>query len=110
MMNAAAEAKKISQSEFCGFVWKQGGADGTQKDLADAYYETFKQLVSDLRTDLNVPDLPIFVLTYLSDDELLKIEDPSAKRPYIGTVLMAQNRAGYSQCHGGPSRKVARRG
>ena len=94
VMNAVAEAKNISQPEFCGFVWKQGGADGTQQDLADEYYETFKKLVSDLRTDLNAPDLPVFVLTYLPDDELLKIEKPSGKRPYIGTVLMAQNRAG----------------
>ncbi|MDH3651466.1 MAG: alpha/beta hydrolase fold domain-containing protein, partial [Saprospiraceae bacterium] len=28
LMNAIAEAKRISNPEFCGFVWKQGAADG----------------------------------------------------------------------------------
>ena len=72
LMNAVAQAKRISKPEFCGFVWKQGAADGTRKDLANAYYGTFKQLVSDLRTDLGVPDLPTFVPVYMKDEELLK--------------------------------------
>jgi len=72
LMNAVAEAERISQPEFCGFVWKQGAADGTKKDLAEEYYDTFKQLVSDLRTDLGAPDLPVFVPSYMKDEELLK--------------------------------------
>ena len=135
LMNAVAEARAISKPEFCGFVWKQGAADGTRKDLANAYYDTFKQLISDLRTDLGAPDLPVFVPSYMNDEELLKAvlsnmsdedllkakksaskrplndEDllkvvlsymndlprakkPPSKRPYIATVIMAQNRAG----------------
>ena len=57
LMNAVATAKKISQHEFSGFVWKQGAADGTKKDLADEYYDTFKLLVADLRTDLGAANL-----------------------------------------------------
>jgi hypothetical protein len=94
LMNAVAEAKRISQPEFCGFVWKQGAADGTKEDLANEYYDTFQQLISDLRTDLDVPDLPVFVLTYMSDEDLAKIETPAGKRPHLRTVLMAHNRAG----------------
>jgi len=135
LMNAVAEARAISQPEFCGFVWKQGAADGTRKDLANEYYDTFKQLISDLRADLGVSDLPVFVPSYMNDEELLKAvlsnmsdedllkakksaskrplndEDllkvvlsymndlprakkPPSKRPYIATVIMAQNRAG----------------
>jgi lysophospholipase L1-like esterase len=136
LMNAVAEAKSISQPEFCGFVWMQGGADGTKRDLANEYYDTFKQLVSDLRTDLGAPDLPVFISSYmndkallkrvlarmteeelleakgsagkgpLSDQELLSVvlsyvydkdlanERRSAGRPYIATVIMAQNKAG----------------
>ncbi|MHC4702342.1 MAG: sialate O-acetylesterase [Planctomycetota bacterium] len=135
LMNAVAEASTISQPEFCGFVWKQGAADGTKKDLAEEYFDTFKQLISDLRTDLGAPDLPVFVLSMMKDEELLKVvlsyvndEDlakikksagkapvkdeellkvvlsymndlPKARRqanrrPYIATVIMAQNRAG----------------
>ncbi len=135
VINAVAEAKKISQPEFCGFVWKQGAADGTRKELAEAYYDRFKQLISDLRTDLGTPDLPVFVPSYMNDKDLLKIvlssindedlleakklagKDPvkdedllkavlsymndlpndkklAGKRPYIATVINAQNRAG----------------
>jgi hypothetical protein len=137
LINAVAQAKRISTPEFCGFVWKQGAADGTRKELATGYYERFKQLISDVRTDLGVPDLPTFVPVYMSDEELLKavlsrmsdedvleaknsaskppendgdllkillsyINDKDlseakklgGRRPYIATVIMAQNRAG----------------
>jgi len=123
-MNAVAEAKRISKPEFSGFVWKQGAADGTKKDLAEEYYDTLKLLISDLRTDLGVPNLPVFVLSYMSDEDLHKVRNlagkPSVKdvdlleavltylgdtnspkfrkaagkRPYIATVIAAQNRAG----------------
>jgi len=43
VMNAVTEARRISEPEFCGFVWKQGAADGTKKVLANDYYNTFKQ-------------------------------------------------------------------
>lgn len=72
VMNAVAEANRISKPEFSGFVWKQGPADGTKKVLANDYYDTFKQLVSDLRSDLHTPDLPVFVPSYMNDDNLLK--------------------------------------
>ena len=72
LMNAVAEAKRISTPEFCGFFWKQGAADGTKKVLASDYYDTFEQLVSDLRSDLDAPDLPVFVPAYMNDAELLK--------------------------------------
>jgi acetyl esterase len=137
LMNAVAQARAISQPEFCGFVWKQGAADGTRKNLANEYYDRFKQLISDLRTDLGVSDLPTFVPVYMKDEELLKallsrmnekdvlkaketagtppendgellrillsyINDLDlaeakklgGRRPYIATVINAQNRAG----------------
>ncbi len=72
LMNAVAEAKRISKPEFCGFFWKQGAADGTKKVLANDYYDTFKLLVSDLRADLGDPDLPVFVPAYMNDEDLLK--------------------------------------
>lgn len=37
-----------------------------------AYYNTFKQLVSDLRRDLDAPDLPVFVPAHMNDEDLLK--------------------------------------
>ena len=93
LMNAVTEANSISKPVYSGFVWKQGGADGTRKDLADEYYDTFKQLVSDLRKDLSAPDMPVFVQTYYSD-EVLAAHTSAGRRPYLKAVLMAHNRAG----------------
>lgn len=70
LMSAVAEAKRISQPEFCGFVWKQGSADGRQ-GLAEEYYGNFTQLISDLSADLGVSNLPTFVPSYAKDGELL---------------------------------------
>ena len=72
VMNAVTEARRISEPDFCGFVWKQGAADGTKKVLANDYYNAFKQLVSDLRSNLEAPDLPVFVPSYMNDEDLLK--------------------------------------
>ncbi|MCP4312419.1 MAG: T9SS type A sorting domain-containing protein [Bacteroidetes bacterium] len=71
LMNAIEEAKRISQPEFCGFFWKQSAADGTRKILANAYYDRFNQLISDLQADLGVPNLPTFVPVYANDKDLL---------------------------------------
>ncbi len=92
LMNAVAEAKRISEPEFSGFVWKQGGADGTKKDLAYEYFDTFNQLVSDMRADLGAPDLPVIlplrwneeelrevVLSSMSDEEVLEAKKSASK-------------------------------
>jgi hypothetical protein len=71
LMNAVAEAKRISQPEFCGFVWKQASADG-KKGRAEEYADNFKQLISDLSADLGVSNLPTFVPSYAKDNELLQ--------------------------------------
>jgi len=71
LVNAVAEAKRISQPEFCGFVWKQASADG-KKGLAEEYYDNFTQLISDLSADLGVSNLPTFIPSYAKDEELLK--------------------------------------
>ncbi|MEO2016612.1 MAG: sialate O-acetylesterase [Fuerstiella sp.] len=72
LQNAVAEAKRVSKPEFCGFVWKQGAADGTKKVLAKEYYDTFKQMISDMRSDLGAPDLPVFMPSYMNDEDLLE--------------------------------------
>ena len=94
MINAVTEAKKNSRTEFSGFIWKQGGADGKRKDTADEYFDSLQQLISDIRRDVGKPNMPAFVLTYLSDEELNKLSaDTFGKRAHIGTVMKAQNRA-----------------
>ena len=71
LMNAVAEARRISNPEFCGFFWKQAAADG-KKGLSEEYDSNFKQLVSDLTADLGVTDLPTFVPSYATDKKLLR--------------------------------------
>lgn len=70
LMNAVVEAKRISNPEFCGFVWKQASADG-KKELAEEYYDNLTQLISDLSADLGVSELPTFIPNYATDEELL---------------------------------------
>jgi len=94
LMNAVAEIKNISKPVYSGFVWKQGGADGNRKETAEEYYDTFAKLVSDMRKDLNAPEMPVFILTYASDEDLEKSEKlSSGKRKYLKPVLMAHNKA-----------------
>ena len=76
LMDAVTEAKRISNPEFCGFVWKQASADGRQ-GLAEEYYDNFTQLVSDLRLDLGVPDLPTFIPNYARSQILTIIKRPT---------------------------------
>lgn len=71
LMNAVAEAKRISNPEFCGFVWKQASGDG-KKGLAEEYSRNLKQLISDLSEDLGVSNIPTFIPSYSRDQELLK--------------------------------------
>ena len=102
LMNAVAEAKRVSKPEFCGFVWKQGAADGTKKVLANEYYDTFKQMISDVRKDLGAPDLPVFVPSYMNDEDMLeavrrilseeelhKIRSPAGEPPVKDADLLA---------------------
>jgi hypothetical protein len=86
LMNAVAEAKRISNPEFYGFVWKQGAADGTKKVLGNEYFETFKQLVADLRKDLGTPDLPVFMPSYMKDEALLKAILPKLSNEELRSI------------------------
>ena len=63
--------KRISNPDFCGFVWKQASADG-KTELAEEYSRNLKQLIPELSEDLGVSDLPTFIPFNASVRELLK--------------------------------------
>ena len=44
-----------------GVLWHQGESDTNNETLADSYQTRLIQMFKDLRTDLNLPDLPIVV-------------------------------------------------
>ena len=93
LMNAVAEAKRVSKPEFCGFVWKQGAADGTKRVLGNEYFDTFKQLVADLRKDLGAPNLPVFMPSYLNDETLLKAILPKLGDEELRTIKRPAGKA-----------------
>ncbi|MDB4539913.1 T9SS type A sorting domain-containing protein, partial [Saprospiraceae bacterium] len=49
------------QIDIAGFCWFQGWNDGEQNSYLNEYEENLKNLISDVRADLNVPDLPFVV-------------------------------------------------
>ena len=78
--NALSRAKIAAQSGVIkGVLWHQGEAETSKTENADTYETRLSQMFKDLRTDLELPDLPI-VVGQLGD--FLKPE----KHPYAGTV------------------------
>jgi len=72
-----------------GIVWYQGCTDGFHIETAEAYYEGFAAMVSDLRADLKDPALPFLTV------QLNRIVQPRMEECDRGwaTVREAQRRA-----------------
>lgn len=66
-----------------GMIWMQGESDAKTEDYALAYQENLELLISDLREDLGVPQLP-FVIGRIHD------QLPIWKYPFADTVRAAQ--------------------
>ena len=86
------------QIEFAGVLWKQGGADMKKKELAKGYNDCLGLIISELRKDTGVKDLPLFVSTYASLVEVKKVKaDPTSypkpKRVAAWDVIEAHNKA-----------------
>jgi hypothetical protein len=56
----AKEAQRLGI--LAGVLWYQGESDAATADLANAWTERFKRLVTDLRADLDAPLLPLAVV------------------------------------------------
>ncbi|MBK1880433.1 sialate O-acetylesterase [Pelagicoccus mobilis] len=91
LMNAVVEARRVSNPEFCGFFWKQAAADGSKKELAAAYYKSLETLIADLRTDLEVPDLPVFIPSYMTDKKLLRMATSAVGKEVAAKTPTATN-------------------
>jgi len=96
-------AKGAGEFELMGFVWKQGGKDMRNAGTAKEYLANFRKLIAGLRKDTGVADLPAFISTYRSKEELAKaLQDPqiraltlarSRSRPGLVDVLKAHTEA-----------------
>ncbi len=47
--------------ELAGFCWFQGWNDGEEQAFLDEYEQNLINLIADVRTDLNTPDLPVVI-------------------------------------------------
>lgn len=64
------------QIEIAGFCWFQGWNDGESQAFLNEYEQNLKNLINDVRTDLNRPDLPFVVgLTGNGGHELVQNDD-----------------------------------
>ena len=71
------------ETELAGFVWFQGWNDGilpVAPTYAPAYEENLTDLVTDLRNDLDMPDLPVLIAQSQNDD-------------FYGTIIQQAQRA-----------------
>lgn len=65
------QAIAISNVEFIGVVWKQGGSDAWNAETAEGYLDYLTSIIEALRHDTNTPTLPLFISTYFDAETLL---------------------------------------
>ena len=91
------QAMAISDVEFIGVVWKQGGSDSWSAETAEGYLDYLTSIIEELRQDTNSPALPLFISTYFDAEDLLLEFDifPGVllDREALFDVLMAHNLA-----------------
>ena len=49
---------------FCGVLWKQGEKDAIKKSYAEGYLVYLKEIISQIRKDTGVDNLPLYIATY----------------------------------------------
>jgi hypothetical protein len=59
-INTAFDTSKYTP-KYAGFVWLQGEFDAYDLTLSNAYATNLKNLISDIRTKVNVSDLPVIL-------------------------------------------------
>ena len=64
-----------------GFFWDQGEGDSDTLAEANAYQANITTVISELRAELNIPDLPVI---------LRRTESTHANHIYVSTVAAAQ--------------------
>jgi len=106
IMGCVRDARKQGDFRVSGFVWKQGGKDMRNPETAREYVGHFKRLITGLRKDTGVADLPAFISTYRTREEIEKAaDDPQVtalarSRPALLTVLRAHHEAAATIPHG----------
>ncbi len=91
------QAMAISDVEFIGVVWKQGGSDSWSAETAEGYLGYLTSIIEALRQDTHSPTLPLFISTYYDAEDLLlefdAFGDAAKGREALFDILMAHNLA-----------------
>lgn len=93
LTNKIHRALAAAPCELRGVAWVQGGADMLRADLGEDYLDHLEAFITDLRTELKAPDLPVVVGSYrtgLPDDLEPLRERFTSARPGAFAVLQAQ--------------------
>ena len=51
----------VNDFEISGFAWFQGWSDAGEESYRDEYESNLAHLINDVRSDLNIPDLPVII-------------------------------------------------
>lgn len=90
------QACEAADCEVSGFIWQQGAKDMISVETGKAYLENLSALVSGLRMEIGVADLPLILGSYRQKgmpDDISKLDLSALKdtrRPGAGYVLRAQ--------------------
>lgn len=93
-----AKVKQAGQDreiEFVGFLWLQGGNDMRNVEVAKEYLDNLKSLVSAIRKETGVADLPLLIGSPRRDQDAADLSDHVPERiagpyPAVEFVLKAQ--------------------
>jgi len=92
-------AQKAADIEIVGFLWQQGGKDMTNLSTAKEYYNNLNALITGLRRDLDLADLPAFIgcsvtKQMLNNVDKEQLEKLKRARPGVEDVIKARFKAG----------------
>ena len=99
LINKVRAAQKEATIEIVGFLWQQGGKDMTKVDLAKEYFDNLNSLITGLRKDLDLPNLPVFIGCSVSKETLTSVKDsPQLQKvkkvhPGVEHVILARYQA-----------------
>lgn len=59
--HAHEELKKLDSYEIAGFMWHQGWNDGCSHDMVNEYERNLANLIKDIRSEFNAPDMKVSI-------------------------------------------------
>ncbi|WP_289053393.1 sialate O-acetylesterase [Carboxylicivirga marina] len=98
LIDKVKAAQKAADIEIVGFLWQQGGKDMTNLSTAKEYYNNLNALITGLRRDLDLSDLPAFIACSVTKQMLNNVDEEQMEklkraRPGVEDVIRARFKA-----------------